>query len=202
MLSIFIQAGGNSSRMGQNKALMPFLGRPLIERIVERVRPIAGELCIVTHEPGLYEFLGVTLIGDIQPGKGKLGGLYTALKTAKNPFVSVVACDMPFVNAGLLKFQHQILVQSSLDVVIPRSAEGLEPQHAVYRKKSCLPKVEKALKTDQMRMISWFEEVKVREIGQSEIARFDPYGTAFINVNTPEEFRLAEDLAQRLEGAN
>ncbi len=187
--------------MGQNKALMPFLGQPLIARIVERVLPVADTLYVVANEPEIYEFLSVKLVKDVQPGKGKLGGLYTALKLSNDPFVAVVACDMPFVNPALLSFERQVLAQSNLDVAIPRSPEGLEPQHAVYRKKSCLPRVEKALAGDQMRMISWFESVKVRELGESEISRFDPYGAAFINVNTPAEFAMAEALARSIEGA-
>src|SRR5512140_3628158 len=110
MLSMFIQAGGISSRMGENKALMPFLGKALILRIVERVTPIADELWIVTNEPESLRFLGVQLVADVLPGQGALGGLYTALKTAHYPNVGIVACDMPFVNAPLLAYQQRLLV--------------------------------------------------------------------------------------------
>lgn len=187
--------------MGENKALMPFLGKALISRIVDRVRPLADELWIVTNEPETLRFLGVPLVTDVLPDSGALGGLYTALKTAHYPNVGVVACDMPFVNTPLLAFQQRLLVQEHVDVVIPHSAAGLEPQHAIYRKKSCLPRVEKALAADLKRMISWFDAVRVRELDAGEIERFDPYGTAFINVNTPAEFAEAEAIARRLEGA-
>ena len=102
MLSIVVLAGGESRRMGQNKALMPFLKQPLIERVVKRLAPFADELLVISNKPDQYEFLGVSLTPDIMPGRGALGGLYTALSSAHQPLAAVVACDMPFVNVGLL----------------------------------------------------------------------------------------------------
>ena len=94
MLSIVVQAGGQSARMGENKALKPFLGRPLVQRVLERLAPIADELLLTTNQPEDFAFLKLPLFTDIKPGRGPLGGLYTALVSAKYPFVAVVACDM------------------------------------------------------------------------------------------------------------
>jgi molybdopterin-guanine dinucleotide biosynthesis protein A len=195
MLSVVLQAGGRSTRMGQNKALMSFAGRPLVERVMERVRPAADELLIVTNEPQAYRFLGVPLIPDMRPGRGPLGGLYTALMSARHALVAVVACDMPFASAPLLVAAAGYLLQDEADVVIAEAAEGFEPMHAVYRRTACLPQIEAAIAADQWRMISWFPRVKVRKLTQEELARYDPDGLAFWNVNTPQEFARAEQRA-------
>ncbi|HEX9030179.1 MAG TPA: molybdenum cofactor guanylyltransferase, partial [Anaerolineales bacterium] len=134
MLTIVVQAGGESRRMGQDKALLPFLGKPLITRILGRVRPIADELLVTTNRPENYSFLELPLFSDRLPGRGALGGLYTALSIANRPLVGVVACDMPFVSAALLAAARDLLADPTIDAVIPRTADGTEPFHAVYRR--------------------------------------------------------------------
>ncbi len=197
MLTISIQAGGASRRMGQDKALMPFLGRPLILRLVERLRPFADRLIVTTNRPQEYAFLDAPLYPDVQPGVGALGGLLTALSVAETPFVALAACDMPFASGALLRFGAERLAATGGDVFIPRSAHGLEPLHAVYRRETCLDAVQAALAAGQRRMISWFSSVQVEQAGRDLWGAFDPDGVLFLNVNTPEEFRAAEALAQR-----
>src|SRR4030043_1489998 len=102
MLSVVIQAGGQSSRMGEDKALKPFLGRPLIQRVIDRLSPIADEMIVTTNRPDDYAFLNLRLAPDFKPGRGSLGGLHTAIASATLPFVAVVACDMPFANPDLI----------------------------------------------------------------------------------------------------
>ena len=195
MLSIVIQAGGESRRMGQDKALMPFLGRPLIQRVVDRLRPIADEILVTTNSLEDYRFLNLRLFPDLKPGRGALGGLYTALASATCEAVAVVACDMPFVSAALIEAASRLLVQEDVDVVIPDSGDGLEPMHAVYRRKTCLPAIEAAIEADQWRLISWFPQVKVCILQSDEIRLYDPSRLAFWNLNTPEDFAEAEQRA-------
>jgi len=196
MLTVCIQAGGQSSRMGEDKALKTFLGRPLIQRVVERLSPIADELIVTTNRPDDYRFLGLPLFPDLKPGRGALGGLYTAIASAAQPIVAVAACDMPFASASLLEAASQLLVEEEADVVIPKSEEGFEPLHAIYRRATCLPAIEAAIDADQWKVIAWFPQVKVRVFTPDEIKQHDPSGLAFWNVNTPEEFSKAEELAQ------
>ena len=195
MLSIVIQAGGESRRMGKDKALMPFLGRPLIQRVVDRLRPIADEILVTTNSLEDYRFLNLRLFPDLKPGRGALGGLYTALSSATCEAVAVVACDMPFVSAALIEAASRLLVQEDADVVIPDSGDGLEPMHAVYRCKTCLPAIEAAIEADQWRLISWFPQVKVCILQPDEIRLYDPSRLAFWNLNTPEDFAEAEQRA-------
>ena len=210
MLTVCIQAGGQSSRMGEDKALKTFLGRPLIQRVIERLSPIADELIVTTNRPDDYAFLNLhlTLRADLKPGRGALGGLYTAIASAAYPIVAVIACDMPFASAKLIEAAGRLLVEEEADVVIARvapragragkSEEGYEPLHAVYRRETCLPAIEAAIDADQWKVIAWFPQVKVRVLSPEEIKRYDPLGLAFWNVNTPEEFAEAERITLSL----
>ena len=195
MLTVCIQAGGQSSRMGEDKALKTFLGRPLIQRVVERISRIADEIIVTTNRPADYDFLTLRLISDLEPGRGALGGLYTAIASANHPIVAVVACDMPFASARLLEAASRILVEEEADVVIAKGEEGYEPLHAVYRREACLPAIEAAIDADQWKVIAWFPQVKVRVLSPAEVEALDPDRLAFWNVNTPEEFARAEELA-------
>lgn len=200
MLSIVIQAGGESRRMGRDKALMPFLGRPLIQRVLERLMPIADEVIVTTNRPEDYRFLGLPLFPDLLPGRGALGGLYTALSSATCEVVAVVACDMPFASAGLIEAANRLLIGEEADVVIPDSGGGLEPMHAVYRRETCIPAIKAAIEADQWKLISWFPQVKVRILLPDETRGLDPSGLAFWNLNTPEEFAEAEKTATQENG--
>jgi molybdopterin-guanine dinucleotide biosynthesis protein A len=186
--------------MGENKALKVFLGRPLIQRVVERLAPVADEVLITTNEPDAYRFLNLPLFPDLRPGRGPLGGLYTALVSARHPHVAVVACDMPFASAPLLVASAGFLQQDRADVVIAETAEGFEPLHAVYRREACIPAIESAMDAGQWRVISWFPQVKVRRLTEDELRRYDPDGLAFSNINTPAEFAAAEKRASGQPG--
>ena len=179
---------------------MPFLGKALIQRVAERLAPVADELIVTTNRPEAYRFLGLPLFADLLPGRGALGGLYTALTCASHPAVAVVACDMPFASAALLEHAHALLLQEQADVVIPKSAEGYEPLHAVYQRETCLPAIKAAIAADQWKLIAWFPQVRVIPLTGDTIASLDPAGIAFWNLNTPEEFASAEETA-RQEGA-
>jgi molybdopterin-guanine dinucleotide biosynthesis protein A len=197
MLTVVIQAGGQSSRMGEDKALKPFLGRPLVQRVVDRMSPIADEIIVTTNQPAGYEFLGLRLVPDLKPGRGALGGLYTAVASASSPLVAVVACDMPFASPGLFEGARRIMDEEKADVVIAKTDEGYEPLHALYRRGTCLSAIESAIEADQWKVISWFPQVKVRTLTVEEVKSLDPSGLCFWNLNTPEEFIEAEQRARQ-----
>ena len=200
MLTLVIQAGGESRRMGQDKALLPFQGRTLIERVLGRVAHLADEVLVTTNKPEGYRFLGLPLVPDVIPGRGALGGLYTALSAASQPLVAVVACDMPFVSLELLSFERDLLLQEGYDAAIPRTAGGTEPFHAFYRGETCLPHIQAAIQADKWRVDAWYAKANVRLLGPEETRPYDPQGLAFWNVNTPEELAEAEKMAKELNG--
>jgi molybdopterin-guanine dinucleotide biosynthesis protein A len=197
-MSLIVQAGGNSSRMGQDKARMLFLKEPLIARVLRRLSGVADEVFVTMNTQSDYSFLGVPLVVDVYPEKGALGGLYTGLLAATFPVAAVVACDLPFINPLLLKKEFELMVQSGADAVVPASPKGLEPLHSVFRREVCLRAVEEAVKAGQYRVTSWFPKINLRIMSVDEVLAWDPYLRSFINVNAPEEFIQAEALAQEM----
>lgn len=195
MLSLVIQAGGESRRMGVDKALLDFLGQPLIMRSLNRLAVLAREVLVTSNTPERYSFLGLTPIPDLVPGVGALGGLYTAFSAARFPYVAVVACDMPFASLELFAYELTLLFESGADAVIPRTHAGAEPFHAVYQRQACLPFVAEALQAGKRRADAWFEHVNIRYLEPPEMLPYDPGGHAFFNINTPEDLYAAERIA-------
>jgi molybdopterin-guanine dinucleotide biosynthesis protein A len=195
MLTLAILAGGKSQRMGQDKAIMLFQGVTLVRRVSDRLVGLATEVIVIGPGSQEYLSLGIRSVPDLYPGCGPLGGLFTALSTASHPAVATVGCDMPFVNADLLAHQRDILFTDNMDVVVPSSVRGLEPLHAIYRRKTCLQIVREALDAGEHRLISWFPRVKVRILTPEETNPFDPLGLMFLNINTPDELAQAEKLS-------
>ena len=193
MLTVVIQAGGESRRMGRDKGLIPFLGKPLIVHVYEKVKSLADEVLITTNYPENYKFLGVPLHKDIVKGRGALGGIYTALKSANNPVVAIIACDMPFANPELLSMARDRLIDEQVDAVVPRSEDGLEPLHAVYRRNTCIPAVKWALDSGEWKVISWFSKVELAFVESEELRIYDPEQVAFWNMNTAEDLEHAQD---------
>jgi molybdopterin-guanine dinucleotide biosynthesis protein A len=182
--------------MGRDKGLIPFLGEPLIQRVMKRVTILADEILVTTNQADGYGFLQVPLVADVFPGKGALGGLFTALYAAQHSLVAVVACDMPFVNSQMLSAARRLLEETHADVAIPRTDEGYEPFHAVYRRETCLAAVSAALAAGEQRLISWFPAVHILTLPPEIVTQHDPQGLAFWNLNTPQELVQAEALAK------
>ena len=120
-------------------------------------------------------------------------GLYSGLLAADNELNLLLACDMPF--ASTTSLNHLLILSDGSDVVIPRTENGLHPLYAVYRRSTCLPAIRAALGARSRRVISFFDQVRVREVGPDELRMFDPDGVSLMNVNTPEELARARAIA-------
>jgi len=195
-LTVIIQAGGQSRRMGQDKGLKEFLGEPLTQRLVKRLKPLGQNIFVIARQTADYAFLNLPIYTDVQPGIGALGGLYTAMKVAVTPFVAVVACDMPFVNSELLMDEWRLIRENDYDAVIPDHQKKLQPFHAVYRVETCLPALNEAIEKGEQKVLSWLSTLKTCKVSTVEIRRFDPLCMAFINLNTPDDFKSAERIAR------
>jgi molybdopterin-guanine dinucleotide biosynthesis protein A len=193
MVSIVIQAGEKSSRMGRDKSFLMIRGKPLIELIIEKVSILGNDLIITSNEPSKFADFNANVVQDEYKGVGPLAGLHAGIKAAKNEIVMVVANDMPFINVDLFVYMRELLLPD-IDVVIPFTTIGYEPFHAIYRKSSCLPAIEIAIQNQEKRIISWFDSINVRKIEGAELKSFDLDGHAFMNINTPEELILVEKL--------
>lgn len=202
-LTVAIQAGGESRRMGQSKATVPFLGRPLIEHIVERVAPVADEIVITTNEAENLTFLDaldlhcdLRLVPDVYEERGALRGLYSALSAASNPCVAVVACDMVFASAPLIAHEAVAMQMRGADAVVPCNRFGFEPFHAVYRADACLPAISDAIAQRKVRARDFYECINLSRFGREDIEKAAPGGGCFANVNTPEELARMERSIQ------
>ena len=138
-ISGVVLAGGKSTRMGRNKAILEIGGKRLIDRLVEGLQGIFPEVIIVANTLDLYDYLGVRVVPDLIRDKGALGGIYTAAAIASNPWVFVMACDMPFFNPGLIRYLATLT--DDWDAVVPYTDEW-EPLYALYAK-TCLPQMER-----------------------------------------------------------
>ncbi len=200
MISVAILAGGLSSRFGSNKALTPIDGQPIIERVMAAVHGLSDDLYLVTNTPELYQHLGLRMVADILPDGGALRGLHTALSSADRPWVLCLACDMPFVQPALLKHVLALTQTAEWGAVVPRHPGGAEPFCAAYRREVCLPEIEPLLANRRYRLQGLLDRVPVRYIEPPELNDFDAELLSFINVNTPDEWTVAEALARRLSG--
>ncbi len=187
-----ILAGGQSQRMGRDKAFLPVGGRTLIECVIARLHEACGErLLIVTNSPEPYRRLGLRIVSDALPPGQSLVGIYTGVLHAEEP-AFVCACDMPFLNPALIR--HMGALAQDADVVIPRHGGEYEPLHAVYAP-ACLDPIRRCVER-QGRNIGFLPDVRVRVVDEEELRRFDPDLRSFVNVNTPEEY---EELRSSLE---
>ena len=190
-----IQAGGKSTRMGgAPKALLELGGRPIIERVASVLREVVDDVLVVTNTPELYRFLRLPMVPDIFPDHGSLGGIYSGLASVSGDVAFTVGCDMPFLRADVARLV--IGRAAEADVVIPRAGDQLETMHAVYGK-ACLPHMEERLRAGRLKIVGFFERVRVLEIPEAVVAGHADPAVVFMNVNTPEELAHASILASR-----
>jgi molybdopterin-guanine dinucleotide biosynthesis protein A len=186
-VSAAIMAGGKSTRMGQDKAWIELDGEPLIKRVADVLALVADEVIVVAND-AKYESLGLRVVRDRYPTGGALGGIATGVGAAANETVLVAACDMPFLSADVwrLLLGHA----GEADVVIPRVGGEYETLHALYTK-ACVPQMARAIAENRLRVISFFDQVRVLAVEEPELRAVDPTLRAFTNVNTPEELASA-----------
>lgn len=180
-----ILAGGASSRMGSNKALLPHKGGRFIESIYRELSEIFSEVILVTNTPEQYQFLPCRKVPDLFQGMGALAGIHAGLAQSTNPAVFTVACDMPHLDPWLIR--HIANRGAGCDLVLPSSRHGYEPLHALYRE-GCLPVMEACLKKGERRIVSILPHLRVRKIAAAEVADLDPSFDSFSNINTPQEY--------------
>lgn len=189
-----ILAGGSSRRMGEDKASLPWRGEPLGLWVARRLSEWFDEVVVSADDPGVFAGGPWRIVPDEFKGGGVLAGLHGSLLASSKPFVFMSACDMPFIVEDLVRFLWSLTDGS--DVVIPFSAEGPEPLCAFYSR-SCLDPAARALSKGERRVISFFDEVRVRRVEEAEWRRFDRAGDSFLNINTPGDYRR---FAKRIEG--
>lgn len=191
--SAVILAGGKSSRMKTNKAMLDLHGKALLQVIADRLIPFFEEILIISNDPESYATFGLPIYRDIFLNRGPLAGIHAGLTHITRQGAFFVACDMPFFSpllAGKLLSEladHQ--------VAVPRKDGFLQPLHAAYRK-DCLPFIEKTLLSERPKITSFYELVRVKYYDMDKHPEHN-WETIFFNVNTPEDYRFALKLEEK-----
>ena len=191
-LTAAILVGGQSRRMGTNKALLTIdsNGPAIVETVARKLSAVASEVVLVGSESAEYAFLDLPQIADMVPGTGVLGGIYSALAATERPYVMVVACDLPFLNVCLLRYMASL--PRDYDVLVP-ILDRYQPLHAIYAR-SCIPLVEQSLRSGRYKATGWFEHANVHTLERSIIQRYDSTLLSTFNMNTPENLEFAKHV--------
>jgi len=185
-VTAIILAGGKSQRMGTNKAFLRYGDKTFIEHQVLTLSKIFGEIILSANDASTYAGLKLPIVSDVMTGKGPLGGICAGLKRATSHHAFVIACDMPFVNEGLILYLKSQI--NDYDVVVPQTSRGLEPMHAFYSR-NCIQPMYRCLEEGRLRIVDFFSEVKVKVISENDFAGLDAALQSLVNLNTPEEYK-------------
>ncbi|MDQ0218569.1 molybdenum cofactor guanylyltransferase [Peribacillus cavernae] len=186
-------AGGKSSRMGTNKAMLPMSEGINIQNIASELKKAVGKVLLVTNAPPDYAFLGMPTVQDEFKELGPLAGLHAGLSASKTEVVFVSACDMPFIKAAVMKEMLENL--EDFEALVPEINGQLQPLFAVYRR-SCLPLLASCLENRKLRMIHFLEQVNVKVMKETDFQVYTkqnklfPY--LFFNMNTPLDYENAK----------
>ena len=219
--TLIINAGGQSRRMGQPKALLPMPPQqtPLLHHLWQRLQAIAERTILIANDPTLAEQAGiadaVTQYPDRYHDAGPLGGMATGLALCDD-WAILVACDMPFADPDLFRYLKLLTDEKRTgekrddaqeprdapkdapwDAIVPVVNGFAEPLHALYHRRS-LPHIEQRLARGERRATSFFADIHVRYVQEEELRGIDPQLRSFINVNTPEDWQtILQNAAER-----
>jgi molybdopterin-guanine dinucleotide biosynthesis protein A len=187
-----ILAGGASSRMGSNKALLNIGNQTLIERVFTTMSALFSHVIIVTNTPQLYASLPCRKVADIYPGFGSIAGLQAGLDASSTERIFVVACDMPFLNAELIRMLCRN--GNEFDAVVPVNRFGLrEPLHALYAK-SALNSLQDAIERGDRSILNLLDKLRTNLVPNDQFSSIDGAEESFRNVNTRDEFARVTEM--------
>jgi molybdenum cofactor guanylyltransferase len=190
MWSAAILAGGAARRFGGcDKGALMIDGRSIRERQIMELSRLTSDILIVGARPTPVP--RARIVSDLVPGHGPLGGLHTALIESTGDRTIVVACDMPYITAPLLR--HLLALTRDADIVVPRTDGGYHPLCAAYTR-ACIEPVAQRLADGRLKMTDLFADVRVREVTAEELEPFGDCRRLLSNVNTPDEYRGLEAL--------
>jgi molybdopterin-guanine dinucleotide biosynthesis protein A len=184
-----ILAGGYSRRLGQDKASLPLLGKPLVRWVAEALAPVAPECWLITNHPRRHLALGLPLVTDLWPFQGPAGGLLTALFYAPTPWVLATAVDQPCLAPEMLAELTARAARTTRLAVVCQSPWGLEPFPGLYQVRLLL-QLESFLRRDR-RPTRFLSVCRPEIIPPEAVLRLDPEGRSFFNLNTPEDLARA-----------
>jgi molybdopterin-guanine dinucleotide biosynthesis protein A len=178
--------GGGSRRMGRDKAFLEVGGVPLVRHVIEALRPVCGDVLVVTKTPSRYASLGVRVVADADPRRAALVGICTGLRVVTTPLAFVAACDLPHLSGHVVAWMASLA--QGYDAVVPWAGGRWHPLHSVYAA-SALPSLERRLASGAFRLSEALRELRVRPVQEAELAVLSPGLETLRNVNTPDDYR-------------
>jgi len=191
----YVLAGGKSSRMGRDKALLELDGEPMVARAAHIAEPHVSSVAIVAPA-GRYAELKLPILPDCWPGAGPLGGIATALSATRSDWNLIVGCDLPYLTSEWLAWFIPCAMNSAAQVVVPESRRGLEPLAALYHR-ACATALTAALERGVRRVTEALAEILVERVRAAEWQGIDPSGRLFDNMNTPEDYEEARGRIEK-----
>ena len=185
-----ILAGGQSRRMGRDKAALPFGTGTFLSRLIEEYSP-AFPVYVSVGQAGKFPHPGAKEMVDLHPGMGPLAGLEAALTLSEAETVFLTATDLPF---GTLALAQALLARiGDTDACIIRRRDGkVEPAFGIYRR-TCLEPVQTLLAQERRAFRNLLERVRVRYVEEAELESF-PLDQILANVNTPEDYEALREI--------
>jgi FdhD protein len=190
----FILAGGDSRRMGTDKSGLMVDGQSFVQRIASEIRAVTPSVNVVgkapSFEPGSPKRF--TIVPDVYPRWGALGGVHAALSACNATWAMVVACDFPCVTSDL--FLRLTSFREDWEAVAPIQDDGIpQPLCALYRVVPCLDRAEQLIKSGERKPMALLQSVLTRWVSFNELSDLDGAGHFFDNINTPEDYtRIVE----------
>jgi molybdopterin-guanine dinucleotide biosynthesis protein A len=197
MRSAVILAGGSGRRLGAEKALLDFKGRPLVCWTAERLLEMAEELVIVARNEDqaarLQEILPqAEVTWDAVLGFGPVAGLAAGMKRTRGRLAFAAGCDMPFLNLKVIQLLFELA--EGFEAAVPAGPKGTEPLHAVYKAEKMALACQKALERGERKIQSPLRELRSNFVPVERLKELDPELLTFFNLNTREELQEAEKI--------
>jgi molybdopterin-guanine dinucleotide biosynthesis protein A len=190
----FILAGGASSRMGRDKALVEIGGALLLVRTARLLEPLAATVTVI-GPPERYASLGLRVAPDDSTGLGPLAGMATALRISRSEWNLIVGCDLPYLRSEWLEWLIRRALVSSADALVPKTVRGLEPLCAIYRAR-CAPTLAAAIAAGVRKVTDALSELEIEELTPNHWQAVHPGNAILRNMNTPADY---EEARARLE---
>jgi molybdopterin-guanine dinucleotide biosynthesis protein A len=192
-----VLVGGQSSRMGRPKAALDFGGVPLLTRIVIELKRRFDEIVIVAApvsagQPRI-EIPGLKIVHDETAFAGPLDALRRGLDTLDSGIAFVCSCDLPLLNSDVAI--ELVAMLENFDAVLPEVGGKLQPLHAIYRKQ-CARAIETLAPSGEKRMTAAARSINAKKVDESELRKIDPELRSFFNVNTPDDYQKALEMAR------
>ncbi len=184
-MASIILAGGPSSRMGQDKAMLMFNGQTLLERAVRIAADVSQPIWVVADRAGHYHPTGAFVIGDEHLGVGPLGGLITGLKAAGPGIHIAMACDTPLMEPKVLSLLLSKI--GKYDAALFNLEDGLQPLGAVYRDKA-LPALIASYEAGNRALHAAVKSLKTLILDTGDLLHVDPEGLSFTNINDLDDY--------------